>query len=82
VPLPDYSNLAINDKDLLARVNAFLGRSGGNLSVGAPNIQPYGGIAAPTMAGAEEGPASTRGLQADLIAAVQAALKTPSRYDN
>jgi len=82
VPLPDYSKLAINDKDLLARVNAFLGRSGGNLSVGAPNIQPYGGIAAPTMAGAEQGPEATRGLQADLIAAVQAALKTPSRYDN
>lgn len=82
VPLPDYSKLAINDRDLLARVNAFLGRSDGNLSVGAPNIQPYGGIAAPTMAGAEQGPEATRGLQADLIAAVQAALKTPSRYDN
>ena len=82
VPLPDYSKLAINDKDLLARINAFLGRSGGNLSVGAPNIQPYGGITAPTMAGAEQGPEATRGLQADLIAAVQAALKNPSRYDN
>lgn len=82
VPLPNYANLAITDKDLVARVNALLGRSGGNLSIGAPNIQPYGGITAPTMAGVEEGPAATRGLQADLITAVQAALKNPSRYDN
>jgi hypothetical protein len=79
-PLPNYANLSITDQQLQSRVNALLGRTG-SFSVAAPNIQAVGGLTAPTMAGAAQGPAATQGLQADLIAAVQAALANPSRYN-
>lgn len=78
--LPDYASLYISDSDLLSRVNALLGRSGG-LSVGAPNISPVGGITAPTMERAAQGPGATSELQNQFIQSLQAALATPSRYD-
>ena len=78
--LPDYASLNISDSDLLSRVNALLGRSG-SLSVGAPKISPVGGITAPTMELAAQGPAATQALQAQYLQALQDAIATPSRYD-
>lgn len=79
--LPDYAGMYITDKDLLSRVNALLGRQTGSLAVSAPQIRPVGGVALPTMAGAEQGPAATQALQAQYLQALQEAIATPSRYD-
>lgn len=79
--LPSYAGLQITDADLLRRINAFLGRDTGTLEVGAPQIRPVGGVALPTMAGAEQGPAATQALQAQYLQALQSAIATPSRYD-